>query len=78
MTSVPEIKRAILTLNENDYKELMRWMSELDWERWDAQIKLDSDSGKLDFLESGTLEAKRDGALIEYPVYPLHPCSPTN
>ena len=53
-------------------------MSELDWERWDAQIKLDSDSGKLDFLESGALEAKRDGALIEYPVYPVHPCSPTN
>ena len=53
-------------------------MSELDWERWDAQIKLDSDSGKLDFLESEALEAKRDGALIEYPVYPVHPCSPTN
>ena len=45
MMSVLEIKQAILTLNENDYKELMQWMNELYWERWDAQIEADSKSG---------------------------------
>ena len=74
MMSVLEIKQAILTLNENDYKELMQWMNELFWERWDAQIEADSKSGKLDFLAAEALEAKRDGTLKNDPAYPLHPC----
>ena len=74
MTSVPEIQQAIMTLDESDYRELMRWMNELDWERWDAQIEADSKSGKLDFLEAEALEAKRDGTLKNDPAYPLHPC----
>ena len=65
MTSVPEIQQAILTLDESDYRELMQWMNELDWEKWDAQIESDSKSGKLDFLEAEALEAKRDGTLRE-------------
>ena len=65
MTSVSEIRQAILTLDENDYRDLMQWMNELDWERWDAQIEEDSESGKLDFLEAEALEAKRDGTLRE-------------
>ena len=74
MMSVLEIKQAILTLNENDYKELMQWMNELYWERWDAQIEADSKSGKLNFLAAEALEAERDGTLKNYPAYPLHPC----
>ena len=65
MTSVPEIQQAILTLDESDYRELMQWMSELNWEKWDAQIESDSKSGKLDFLEAEALAAKRDGTLRE-------------
>ena len=65
MTSVPEIQRAILTLDESDYRDLIHWISELDWERWDAQIEEDSESGKLAFLEAEALEAKRDGTLRE-------------
>ena len=65
MTSVPEIQQAILTLAESDYRELMQWMSELNWEKWDAQIESDSKSGKLDFLEAEALAAKRDGTLRE-------------
>ena len=74
MTSVPEIQQAILTLDESDYRELMQWMSELNWEKWDAQIESDSKSGKLDFLTAEALEAKRDGTLKNDPAYPLHPC----
>ena len=74
MMSVLEIKQAILTLDESDYRELMQWMNKLDWERWDAQIEADSKSGKLDFLEAEALEAKRDGTLKNDPAYPLHPC----
>ena len=65
MTTIPEIQQAILTLDKDDYHELMQWINELDWQRWDAQIEADSESGKLDFLETEALEAKRDGALAE-------------
>ena len=63
MTSVSEIQQAILTLGENDYRDLLRWITELDWQRWDAQIEADSKSGKLDFLKAEALEAKKDGTL---------------
>lgn len=65
MTTIPEIQQAILTLDENDYRGLLQWINELDWERWDAQIEADSESGKLDFLEAEALSAKRDGTLDE-------------
>ena len=65
MTNVSEIQRAILTLDEDDYRKLIQWMNELDWERWDLQIEVDSKNGKLDFLESEALEAKKDGTLRE-------------
>ncbi|MCY4579017.1 MAG: hypothetical protein OXD31_08205 [Chloroflexi bacterium] len=65
MTSVSEIQQAILTLDKNDYRDLIEWINELDWERWDAQIEADSESGKLDFLEAEALAAKRDGTLRE-------------
>lgn len=65
MTSVYEIQQAILTLDEDDYQDLVRWINELDWERWDAQIEADSGSGKLDFLEVEAFEAKKDGTLKE-------------
>ena len=71
MTSVSEIQQAILTLDESDYRDLIQWINELDWERWDAQIEADSESGKLNFLEAEAFAAKRDDILSDYPV---HPC----
>ena len=65
MTSVPEIQQAILTLDEDDYRHLVQWINELDWERWDAQIEADSKSGKLGFLKAEALAAKRYGTLDE-------------
>lgn len=54
-----------MTLGADEYRDLIQWINELDWERWDAQIEADSDSGKLDFLEAEALAAKRDGTLRE-------------
>ncbi len=65
MTTIPEIQQAILTLDENDYRDLLRWITELDWQKWDAQIEADSKSGKLNFLEAEALAAKREGTLDE-------------
>lgn len=42
MSSVAEIQQAIVSLTKSDYAELMRWLSEYDWEQWDKQIGADS------------------------------------
>ena len=63
MTSIAEIKQAILELNEADYVELWRWFSELDWEKWDRELEEDVAAGRLDFLKEEALEAKKNGTL---------------
>jgi hypothetical protein len=65
MSKVEEIKQAIDTLSQDDYVLLRRWFSEKDWQKWDAQIADDSDSGKLDFLIKEALEAKATNKLRE-------------
>ncbi|WP_309380679.1 hypothetical protein [Cerasicoccus frondis] len=50
MSTIEEIKVAIAGLPESQFVELRRWLSEKDWDKWDAHLAEDSDSGKLDFL----------------------------
>lgn len=61
MSTVEEIIRSIESLSEEEYARLREWFSERDWEKWDRQIKADSESGKLDFLvkEAHDEKAKR-------------------
>lgn len=63
MTSITEIQEAILVLPAEDLAELRTWISELDWERWDAQIDADSGAGKLDVLLHEADAAKENGTL---------------
>ncbi len=69
MTTISEIQEAILALEEPELAELKKWLSGLDaerrWDEWDDQIVVDSDSGKLDFLEDEALDAKANGTLSE-------------
>ena len=60
--SIADIQEAILDLPETEFTELRKWLSDLDWERWDNQIEADSDMGNLDRLIDDAREAtKRDG-----------------
>ena len=63
MSSVAEIQQAIVSLTKSDYAELMRWLSDFDWEQWDEQIETDSEERNLDFLLSGARESKGQGKL---------------
>ena len=63
MTSIAEIKQAILALPDADYAGLRRWFSELDWEKWDRELEEDVAAGRLDFLKEEALEAKKNGTL---------------
>ena len=63
MTSVAEIKQAILKLPEAEYAELRRWFREQDWEKWDEELEEDVAAGRLDFLIEEARKAKEQGTL---------------
>lgn len=58
MSKVDELKTEIDRLPQEEFAELIRWLSERDWERWDKEIEADSEVGKLDFLVREALEEK--------------------
>ncbi|MDE0300880.1 MAG: hypothetical protein OXN17_19785 [Candidatus Poribacteria bacterium] len=63
MSNITEIQQAILALSEADYLQFRGWFNELEWAKWDRQIEVDSESGKLDFLVTEAREAKEKGTL---------------
>ena len=63
MVTVKELQQAILKLPEEDYAELLRWLLELDWEKWDRKLEEDVRAGRLDSLSADALEAKARGIL---------------
>ncbi len=63
MTTVQEIKQAILNLPKTEYAEILDWLHELEEEEWDRQIEADALAGKLDFFKERALKAKQDGTL---------------
>ena len=63
MAKVDELKNEIEKLPKEEFSELVRWLSEKDWERWDKEIEADSEAGKLDFLVREAWDAKRKGKL---------------
>ena len=65
MLKVAKIKTAIEELPEKDFVQLRQWFSEKDWQKWDRQIEVDSESGKLDFLIEEALDEKSKGQLKE-------------
>ena len=63
MSRLEKIQQEILALPDAEYKQLRKWFSELDWEKWDREIEADSEAGKLDFLIAEALEEKERGTL---------------
>ena len=63
MSKVDELKTEIERLPREEFAELVRWVSEKEWERWDKEIEADSEAGQLDFLIHEALDAKAKGNL---------------
>ena len=63
MMKVTELQRAILDLSEAEYTELVRWLRDQDWERWEQEFDRDVRAGRLDLLAGNALEAKANGWL---------------
>jgi hypothetical protein len=65
MAKIDQLKFEIEQLPEEEFAELVRWLSEKDWARWDLEIEADSRSGKLEFLIREAAEAKSKVKLSE-------------
>jgi hypothetical protein len=65
MAKIDQLKIEIEQLPEEQFSELVRWLSEKAWARWDLEIEADSHSGKLDFLVREAQDAKSKGKLSD-------------
>ena len=65
MSKVDELKKEIERLPKEEFTQLVRWLSEKNWERWDKEIEADSAAGKLDFLMREALDEKGKGTLMD-------------
>jgi hypothetical protein len=61
MTKLEAIEEEIKKLSPGEQSQLLDWMSERDWEEWDAQIARDSESGKLDELFANAMAEHKAG-----------------
>ena len=59
MRKVEHIEQQIGELTRDEFAELREWVLERDWSAWDAQIEMDSSTGKLDkLIEASQVEFK--------------------
>ncbi len=65
MTRIEQVISSIESLSEQEFARLRDWIIERDWEKWDAQIEKDSETGKLDFLIEEAFGEKEKGKLKE-------------
>ena len=63
MKTVAEITQAIKSLPEAEFSNLMNWVWDHDWERWDRQLEEDIKAGRLEFLKEEVLEARKQGLI---------------
>jgi hypothetical protein len=50
MLTLEQIESAILQLSPDEYKKLIEWFADLDYQRWDKQLEKDVADGKLEAL----------------------------
>lgn len=61
MTTVETIEEQIAELDNASFSKLRDWFLEFDQSRWDKEIEVDSNAGKLDFLINAALDEHRAG-----------------
>ena len=50
MSNLEQIEAAILSLPSSEFEKLRLWFLDLDYDRWDEQIKQDIEDGKLEIF----------------------------
>ena len=59
--TVDRIEQAVMTLSEQDFRQLYEWMREQDQKTWDRQIAEDSARGAFDSLIEAALQEHQTG-----------------
>jgi hypothetical protein len=67
MSTVQEIKRAMLKLPASKRLKLVKWVTAFESDEWDKEISKDASAGKLDFLVREGKEALKKGRLKPFP-----------
>jgi len=63
MTKLEKVLIDIEALSEDEFSQLRDWFIERDWDKWDKELKEDSQRGKLDFLRKEALDEENSGSL---------------
>jgi hypothetical protein len=61
MKRLKQIQQTVLSLSTDDFRELYRWVIELDHKKWDKEIEEDSKSGLLDELADQAVSDYKKG-----------------
>jgi len=61
MTTLEQIEQAVITLPDDEFRQLCDWLLDLDHQKWDRQIVEDSERGLLDELADQALAEYRQG-----------------
>ncbi len=48
--TIQQIESAILELQPNEFRQVVEWLFDLDYQRWDEQLGADIEDGKLDAM----------------------------
>ena len=48
--TIQQIESAILELPPSEFRKVIDWLLDLDYQRWDEELESDIEAGKLDFL----------------------------
>ena len=63
MMTITDIQEAIIGLSDADHAQLVRWLQDQDWERWEQELEEGAAAGRLDSLASEALAAKARGEI---------------
>jgi hypothetical protein len=65
MSTIEQIKIAIMTLSPDDSQRLRRWIFDVDYQRWDEQLEQDIADRKLDALAEEAIAEFKAGCCLE-------------
>ena len=54
--TIQQIESAILDLHPSEFRQVIDWLLDLDYQRWDGELERDIEAGKLDFLAQEAIE----------------------
>lgn len=59
--TIQQIESAILELPSSEFRQVIDWLLDLDYQRWDEELERDIEAGKLDFLAQESIEDFENG-----------------